>query len=110
MSSALLIRSGGRVSVGNFTSLGCQPAAHYVSEIQSLFSVRLRQILKSAMFLTSFCLSIFLSSCHGFGHDEQFITQVLNLQDSDDCVLGLVSDGERSAISAEFIANLDDRW
>ena len=37
--------------------------------------------LELAMFLTLFCFSFFLSVCHGFGHYEQFITHVLNLQD-----------------------------
>ena len=32
------------------------------------------------------------------------------MQDSNNCVLDLVSDGERSAISAEFIENIEERW
>ena len=75
-----------------------------MSEIQSQF------VRESAMFLTSFYFIFFLSLCHGFGHDEEFITHVLNLQDVNNCVLGLVSDGERSAISAEFIEKMDERW
>ena len=62
------------------------------------------------MFLTLFCFSFLLSVGHGFVHYEQFITHVLNMQDSNNCVLDLVSDGERSAISAEFIENIEERW
>ena len=68
--------------------------------------------MKTAMFRTFFCLSLFFTLSHGLGKGKhyEFITDILNFYNVDTCVLGHVSDDERPKISNELISNYHDRW